>query len=89
MQSMQYFELNYEQKICYKFTEVMHMRITVSLEEDMLKKLLGSTHSKNKSKAIRMAVFDFLRKDRLRKIESLRGQVSFDDNILKERHAER
>lgn len=65
------------------------MRLTISLDETMVSKLLGSTHLKNKSKAVRIAVSEFLRKDRLKRIEALRGHVDFDEDVLKARHAER
>lgn len=44
---------------------------------------------KNKSKAVRIAIEEFLRKDRLKKIDLFRGDFSFDKKILDARHHER
>ncbi len=62
------------------------MRTTINLEKDELSQLLTATHLKNKSKAVRIAIEEFLRKERLRKIDLLRGNFSFDKTILDARH---
>lgn len=41
---------------------------------------------KNKNKAVRMAIEEFLRQERLRKIDLLRGDFAFDMTILEARH---
>ena len=65
------------------------MRTTINLEKEELNRLLTATHLKNKSKAIRIAIEEFLRKERLKKIDLLRGNFSFDKTILEVRHNER
>ena len=65
------------------------MRTTINLEKEELTQLLTATHLKNKIKAVRIAIEEFLRKERLKKIDLLRGNVSFDKAILKARHNER
>ena len=65
------------------------MRTTINLEKEELTHLLTATHLKNKSKAVRIAIEEFLRKERLKKIDFLRGNLSFDKNILEARHYER
>ncbi len=62
------------------------MRTTINLEKEELAHLLTATHLKNKSKAVRIAIEEFLRKERLKKIDLLRGHFSFDEKILEARH---
>lgn len=62
------------------------MRTTINIEEEKLFSLLNATHLKNKSKAVRLAVEEFLRKEKLKKIELLREGLSFDKKILEGRH---
>ena len=62
------------------------MRTTINLEKKELSHLLNVTHLKNKSKAVRIAIEEFLRKERLKKIDLLRGNLSFDEKILEVRH---
>lgn len=66
--------------------EVMEMRTTINLGKEELAHLLNATHLKNKSKAVRMAIEEFLRRERLRKIDLLRGDFSFDMTTLEARH---
>ena len=64
------------------------MRTTINIEEEKLSCLLNATHLKNKSKAVRLAVEEFLRKEKLKKIELMREGLSFDKKILEgRRHA--
>lgn len=65
------------------------MRATINLETKTMNNLLATTHLKNRSKAIRLAIEEFLRKEKLKKINFLRGQVSFDKKILSLRHESR
>lgn len=65
------------------------MRTTINLEKEELNCLLAATHLKNKSKAVRIAIEEFLRKERLKKIDLLRGDFSFDKSVLNARHNER
>lgn len=62
------------------------MRTTINIEEEKLSRLLQATHQKNKSKAVRLAVEEYLRKEKLKKIELLRGGLSFDKKMLEGRH---
>ena len=62
------------------------MRTTINLEKEELTHLLTATHMKNKSKAVRIAIEEFLRRERLKKIDLLRGGLSFDKTILEARH---
>lgn len=62
------------------------MRTTINIEKDELADLLTATHLKNKSKAVRIAIEEFLRKEKLKKIDFLRGNFSFDEKILEARH---
>lgn len=49
----------------------------------------SKSYLKNKSKTLKTAVKEFLRKERLKKIDLLRGNFSFDKTILNARHNER
>ncbi|MBI4706959.1 MAG: hypothetical protein HY761_03425 [Candidatus Omnitrophica bacterium] len=62
------------------------MRTTINLEKEELTHLLTTTHLKNKSKAVSIAIEEFLRRERLKKIDLLRGNFSFDEKILEARH---
>ncbi len=62
------------------------MRTTINIEKEELTQLLIATHLKNKSKAVRIAIEEFLRKERLKKIDLLRGSLFFDTTILEARH---
>jgi len=62
------------------------MRTTINLEKEALIHLLTATQLKNKSKAVRIAIEEFLRKERLKKLDLLRGNLSFDEKILEARH---
>jgi len=62
------------------------MRTTINLEKEALTHLLTATQLKNKSKAVRIAIEEFLRKERLKKLDLLRGNLSFDEKILEARH---
>ena len=62
------------------------MRTTINLEKEELARLLSATHLKNKSKAVRIAIGEFLRKERLKKIDLSRGNFSFDMTVLNARH---
>ncbi len=57
--------------------------------ESMPKVKTGKSYLKNKSKALKTAVKEFFRKERLKKIDLLRGNFSFDKTILNARHNER
>ena len=65
------------------------MRTTINLAKEELTHLLTATQLRNKSKAVRIAIEEFLRKERLKKIDLLRGNLSFDKKILEARHYER
>ena len=62
------------------------MRTTINIEKEELTLLLTATHLKNKSKAVRIAIEEFLRKERLKKIDRLRGSLSFDKTTAEARH---
>lgn len=71
---------------CIIDAEVMEMRTTINIEKEELALLLNATHLKNKSKAVRVAIEEFLRRERLRKIDLSRGDFSFDETVLEARH---
>lgn len=62
------------------------MRMTVNIEKEKLTHLLNITHLKNKSEAVRVTIDEFLRKEKLKRMDALRGHIHFDKKILKPRH---
>ena len=59
---------------------------TINIEKDKLSHLLDVTHLNNKRKAVRIVIEEFLRKEKLEKIDSLRGKVFFDKKTVEYRH---
>lgn len=53
------------------------MRATVTVETDILNKLLLATNAKSKTKAVNIAIAEFVRCKKVEKIQSMRGKLSF------------
>jgi metal-responsive CopG/Arc/MetJ family transcriptional regulator len=54
------------------------MRTTITLDHDLVERLLGVTQSKNKAAAVREAIEGFLREAKLARIRASRGRLEFD-----------
>ena len=65
------------------------MRTTVTIEHDILEELLKQTKAKSKAAAVKEAVRDYLRREKLKKIKSLKGKLEFDSTADEIRHRER
>ena len=59
-------------------TEVSHMRATLNLPDALVNDLLKVTGEKKKTKAICLAIEDFIRRKRREKLFALSGKVNFD-----------
>jgi Arc/MetJ family transcription regulator len=65
------------------------MRTTVTIEHDILEELLKQTKAKSKAAAVKEAVRDYLRREKLKKIKSWKGKLEFDSTADEIRHRER
>jgi len=56
------------------------MRTTLNIDENLVNQLLEATHEKSKTRAITIAINDYLKKKNLRKILSYQGNLSIESN---------
>lgn len=56
------------------------MRTTLNIDSLLIKQLLEATHEKSKTRAITIAIKDYLRKKQIKKILSYQGSVDIQDN---------
>ena len=60
------------------------MRTTVTLDESLVKELLKYTDSKTKTAAVAQAVKEQIRREKLRKLSEILGQIDFDEEVHQE-----
>lgn len=65
------------------------MRTTITLDQNILGVLRKETGLKSKSKAVLVAVEDYLRRRQVKKILDQAGRYSFDSMTSERRHHER
>lgn len=65
------------------------MRSTVTLEKELLDRLVRDTGLKSKAAAVKLAIAEFLRRRKIEKIKSMKGKLKFDITADKLRHYER
>jgi Arc/MetJ family transcription regulator len=56
------------------------MRTTLNIDDSLLKELLKCTREKSKTKAITIAIKDYLKKKNLKKILSYQGDLDIENN---------
>ncbi|ODS33249.1 MAG: transcription regulator of the Arc/MetJ class [Candidatus Scalindua rubra] len=56
------------------------MRTTLDIDDFLVKKLLEVTHEKSKTKAITIAIKDYIKKKRIKKIISYQGKLDMENN---------
>ena len=56
------------------------MRTTLNIDNLLMEKLLETTHEKSKTKAITIAIKDYLKKNQIKKILSYQGQLDIENN---------
>ncbi len=56
------------------------MRTTLNIDDLLMKKLLETTHEKSKTKAITIAIKDYLKKNQIKKILSYQGKLDIESN---------
>jgi len=65
------------------------MRATVTIDKNMLDQLLKETSAKSKTTAVKMAIHEYLRRRKIDRIKSMKGQLRFDLTAAGIRHYER
>ena len=65
------------------------MRTTVTLEYEILDQLLKKTKAKSKTSAVKEAVYDYLRREKIKDIKAMKGRLEFDMTAEEIRHHER
>ncbi len=63
------------------------MRTTVTIDYDVLEELMKETKARSKASAVKEAVRDYLKRQKLKKIKSFKGQLDFEADEI--RHHER
>ena len=64
------------------------MRTTINIQDDLMGKLLAGTKSKTKTKAVEIAIKDYIEKKSIEDLLSLSGKIDIDPNWKKEEEAE-
>jgi hypothetical protein len=65
------------------------MRATVTIEKDRLDLLVKETKSRSKTSAVKIAIEEYLKKKKVKKIQSMKGKLYFDMTADEIRHRER
>ena len=65
------------------------MRATVTIEKEMLDELVRETRSRNKTSAVKQAISEYLRRQKIERIKSMKGKLEFDRTANEIRHYER
>ena len=56
------------------------MRTTLNIDDILMEELLKTTHEKSKTRAVTVAIKDYLHKQKLKKILSYQGNLNIEDN---------
>lgn len=56
------------------------MRTTLNIDDVLMNQLLETTHQKSKTKAITIAIEDYLKKKHIKKILSYQGTLDIENN---------
>ncbi len=56
------------------------MRTTLNIDDILMEKLLEATRQKSKTKAITIAIKDYLKKKHIKKILSYQGKLDIENN---------
>lgn len=68
--------------------EGLEMRMTITVEEGVLEKLMKYTHSKTRTEAVNRALVDWVQHLKIEKLRALRGKLYMEDNWEKLRSVE-
>ncbi len=64
------------------------MRTTINIQDDLMNRLLAGTKSKTKTKAVEIAIKDYIEKKSIEDLLSLSGKIDIDPDWEKEEEAE-
>lgn len=64
------------------------MRTTINIQDDLMSRLLAGTKSKTKTKAVEIAIKDYIEKKSIEDLLSLSGKIDIDPDWEKEEEAE-
>ena len=64
------------------------MRTTLNLDEYLVQKLIEITHEKSKTKAITIAIKEYLKNNKIKKILSYQGNLGIENNWQKREQEE-
>ena len=53
------------------------MKVTITIEKEMLEELLLETKAKNKVSAVKIAIRGYLKRKKVEKIKSMKGKLDF------------
>lgn len=65
------------------------MRTTVTIRQEQIHELLVETNAKTKSKAVIIAIDEYLQQRKIKKIKQYKGKLEFDLEASEIRHYER
>ena len=63
------------------------MRTTINIQDDLMNRLLAGTKSKTKTKAVEIAIKDYIEKKSIEDLLSLSGKIHIDPDWEKEEEA--
>ncbi len=64
------------------------MRTTINIQDDLMDALLIRTKAKTKTKAVELAIKDYIEKKSIEELISLSGKINIDSDRQKEEEAE-
>ena len=64
------------------------MRTTINIRDNLMDRLLAGTKSKTKTKAVEIAIKDYIEKKSIEDLLSLSGKIDIDPDWEKEEEAE-
>ena len=64
------------------------MRTTINIQDDLMDRLLVGTKSKTKTKAVEIAIKEYIEKKSIEDLLSLSGRIDIDPDWEKEEEAE-
>lgn len=65
------------------------MRTTVNVDDELFEELMNMSGAETKTEAVRMAIAEYVRHRRKRRLLAMRGKVEVDDNLEKLRALDR
>lgn len=64
------------------------MRTTINIPDDLIKELLNYTGTKSETRAVSLALQEWIRDQKIKKLKSLRGKLKIDLDVEKQRQAD-